>query len=126
MAAAHTREDLADLVNVAIEELLRQRYELPTFGTLLRIARAARALVNRGYYRQVAAAMPPAAREHLQALLVVPKGASRSAWYQVKTPPLRPSSKHLRESLRHLTWLRSQTVARGSTLPVRASQRLAA
>ena len=110
MAAARTRDDLADLVNVAIEELVRQRYELPTFGTLMRIARAARALVNRGYYRQVAAAMPPAARERLQALLVVPKGASRSTWDQVKTPPLRPSSKHLREFLRHLTWLRSQTV----------------
>src|SRR5512135_285015 len=110
MTAARTREDLADIVNVAIEELVRQRYELPTFGTLLRIARAARALVNRGYYRQVAAAMPPELRERLQALLVVPNGASRSAWDQVKSPPRRPSSKHLREFLRHLTWLRSQTI----------------
>jgi hypothetical protein len=110
VTAARTREDLADIVNMAIEELVRQRYELPTVGTLLRIARAARALVNRGYYRQVAAAIPPESRERLQALLVVPEGEARSTWDQVKTPPRRPSSKHLREFLRHLTWLRSQTV----------------
>src|SRR5512135_3386704 len=91
MSAARTREDLADLVNVAIEELVRQRDELPTFGTLLRIARAARALVNRGYYRQVAAAIPPESRERLQALLTVSKGASHSGWDQVKSPPRRPS-----------------------------------
>ena len=90
--------------------MIRQRYELPTFGTLLKIARAARAFVNRGYYRQVAAAIPVGEQERLQALLVVPEGASRSAWDQVKTPPLRPSTKHLREYLRHLTWLRSQAV----------------
>jgi Domain of unknown function (DUF4158) len=32
MAAARTRDDLPDLVNVAIEELVRKRYELPTGG----------------------------------------------------------------------------------------------
>lgn len=110
VVAARTRDDLADLVNVAIEELVRHRYELPTFGTLLKIARAARALVNRGYYRQIAAAIPVEERDRLLALLVVPEGASRSAWDQVKTPPLHPSPKHLREYLRHATWLRSQVV----------------
>jgi hypothetical protein len=40
LAASRTRDDLADIINVAIEELVRQRYELPTFGTLLKIARA--------------------------------------------------------------------------------------
>ncbi len=110
IAAARTRDDPADLVNVAIEELVRHRYELPTFGTLLKIARTARAFVNRGYCRQIAAAMPLDARERLQTLLIVPKGASRSSWDLVKTPPLRPSTKHMREFLDHLTWLRSQTV----------------
>ena len=110
MEAAATRDDVADLVNVAIEELIRQRYELPSFGTLLKIARTSRAFVNRGYYRQVAAAMPVGERERLQALLVVPESARCSAWDRVKTPPLRPTTKHLREFLSHLTWLRSQAV----------------
>ena len=32
--AARTREDLPDIINMAIEELIRQRYELPAFSTL--------------------------------------------------------------------------------------------
>ena len=43
LASSRVREDLADIVNMAIEELIRQRYELPGFSTLFRAARAARA-----------------------------------------------------------------------------------
>ena len=32
--AARTKDDLADLINVALEELVRCRFELPAFGTL--------------------------------------------------------------------------------------------
>ncbi len=53
--AARTRDDLADIVNAGIEELLRCRRELPAFGTLLKLARSARALVNRAYHRRIAA-----------------------------------------------------------------------
>jgi hypothetical protein len=47
VAAARTRDDLADIINIAIEELIRHRYELPAFSTLERIARTARSTVNR-------------------------------------------------------------------------------
>jgi TnpA family transposase len=109
--AARTRDDLADIVNAGIEELLRRRRELPAFGTLLKLARTARALVNRGYHRQVAAALPPATRERLAALLVVPTGATRSGWDQVKADPPRPSPQRMREHLAHLAWLRERAVA---------------
>ncbi len=109
--AARTRDDLADIVNAGIEELLRRRRELPAFGTLLRLARSARALVNRSYHRRIAAALPPATRERLAALLVVPIGATRSGWDQVKADPPRPSPQRMREHLAHLAWLRGQAVA---------------
>lgn len=109
--AARTRDDLADIVNAGIEELLRQRRELPAFGALLKLARAARALVNRGYHRRIAAALPPGARERLDTLLVVPAGATRSGWDQVKADPPRPSPQRMREHLAHLAWLRGQAVA---------------
>ena len=35
LQAARTRDDLPDLINMAIEELIRQRFELPAFSTLL-------------------------------------------------------------------------------------------
>lgn len=37
--AASTKQDLADIINVVIEELVRQRFELPGFSTLQRTAR---------------------------------------------------------------------------------------
>src|SRR3954468_17926454 len=109
--AARTRDDLADIVNAGIEELLRQRRELPAFGTLLKLARTARALVNRGYHRRIAATLPPDVRERLTTLLVVSAGATRSGWDQVKADPPRPSPQRMREHLTHLTWLRGQAVA---------------
>ena len=109
--AARTRDDLADIVNAGIEELLRRRRELPAFGTLLKLARTARTLVNRAYYRRIASALPAEARARLAALLVVPEGATRSGWDQVKADPLRPSPQRMREHLAHLAWLRGQAAA---------------
>ena len=109
--AARTRDDLADIVNAGIEELLRCRRELPAFGTLLKLARSARALVNRAYYRQIAAALPSEAHERLATLLLVPEGATRSGWDQVKADPPRPSPQRMREHLAHLAWLREQAMA---------------
>lgn len=88
---------------------MRRRFELPAFGTLLKIARTARALVNRGYHRQAARAMTPETRERLSGLLMVPKDEPRSAWDAVKSEPERPSPARMRAFLLHLRWLRDQT-----------------
>jgi hypothetical protein len=40
--AARSKDDLADLINIGLEELIRQRFELPVFATLQRAARYAR------------------------------------------------------------------------------------
>ncbi len=68
-------------------------------------------MVNRGYHRRVAAALTAEARIRLAALLVVPPGANRSGWDQVKADPPRPSPQRMREHLAHLAWLRGQAVA---------------
>jgi hypothetical protein len=49
---AHAREDLADIINVAIEELVRQRFELPGFTTIQEEAQRGRAEVNRVFYAE--------------------------------------------------------------------------
>ena len=69
--AAQTKDDLADLINVAIEELVRNRFELPGFTTLLKEARRGRAEVNRGLYRRVA--LPWARRD-------APSSIASSPW----------------------------------------------
>ena len=44
---ALTKDDLADIINVGIETLVKYRYELPAFGTLLREAKERRAATYR-------------------------------------------------------------------------------
>jgi hypothetical protein len=79
LQAARTRDDLPDLINTAIEELVRQRFELPAYDTLLRLARTARSEVNQGYQASLCGALDGAAKERLLAVLQKPKGA-RSTW----------------------------------------------
>jgi hypothetical protein len=111
LQAARARDDLPDLINMALEELIRQRFELPAFSTLLRIARATRNAVNRRYQVRVNEALGADARQRLRALLSRPAGASRSLWDQVKREPKRSTVPQFKDFLDHLRWLQEQNVA---------------
>jgi len=74
LLAARTRDDLPDIINMAIEELVRQRFELPAFSTLLRIARTARNSLNRGYQAQLCESLDMVSRQRLLSLLSRPEG----------------------------------------------------
>jgi hypothetical protein len=50
--AAQTMNNPPDIINVIIEELVHNRYELPSLGVLDRVARHARASVNRKIFQQ--------------------------------------------------------------------------
>lgn len=54
LAAAQTKVELPDIVNVLIEELIRRRYELPPLAVLQRIATQARSQINKTIYRGLA------------------------------------------------------------------------
>lgn len=51
--AAQTKENLADIINHVIDELIKSRFELPGYHILLRLARAARAVVNNNAYEKI-------------------------------------------------------------------------
>jgi hypothetical protein len=84
---------------VAIEELIRQRYELPGFSTLFRATRAARVAVNRGYYRQIYQAIDPVARAHIDALFEKGSAERRSSWDHLKSEPGQPTVKRIQAFL---------------------------
>lgn len=109
--ASRTRDDLPDIINMAIEELVRQRHELPAFSTLLRIARTARSLSNRGYQTRFCESLSNDARQRLLAVLSRPEEKSRSLWDQVKHEPKRATVTQLKEFLHHLRWLQQQNLA---------------
>ena len=61
--ASSTLEDLADIMNVVLEQLVRQRFELPGFSLMHRAAQHARAAVNREYQTSVCNRLTADARD---------------------------------------------------------------
>lgn len=112
--ASRVREDLADIINIAIEELVRQHYELPAFSALLRAAITSRSTVNRGYYERIAKSLDPIAKDRIRSLWDRQAGR-RTFWDAVKNEPGQPTVKRIKRFLAHLTWLGEQT---GSVSPL--------
>lgn len=107
--AAETKDDLADIINVALEELIRQKYELPAFRTLLLAAQTARSTANQTYYRTIASLLNLEAEINIDNLLETSATASRSSWNLLKHDPGKPTVSNVRDWLAHLVWLRSQS-----------------
>ena len=105
-AAAEVMDNPADLINVAIEELVRQRIELPAFSTLDRLSRRIRTLVNGRFFEAVMARLSEAERGQLDALLEVGDSPQKkSLFFALKQLPKRSSLEHLQELLDHIVKL---------------------
>jgi hypothetical protein len=100
--ASRVREDLADIINFAIEELVRQRFELPTFGTLLRAAQKARATVNSGFYTRIMRALDEATKARLDHLFTRVSEGGRTAWDLIKSEPRQATAKEIKRFAAHL------------------------
>ncbi|MGF6889647.1 hypothetical protein ABIA39_009109 [Nocardia sp. GAS34] len=84
--AVTTKDNPADLINVALEELVRARCELPGFSTLDRLVAAIRAETNTALYAMVAARIDLAAKARLTRLLWLDPTSGRSEFDRLKTP----------------------------------------
>jgi len=82
--AALTKDDLADIINVGIEILVKHRYVLPAFGTLLRVARTQRAATYQTLFRGVYESLNNEDRTALDALFLVGEGCRTSPWNDIK------------------------------------------
>lgn len=96
--AALAKEDVADLINIGIETLVRDRYELPAFDTLEREARAQRAATNQALFAQVNSALGDADRSLFDRLFVVGDSPRRvSPWNDLKQDPAKPTRDGMRQ-----------------------------
>ncbi|EHY87515.1 Tn3 family transposase [Saccharomonospora azurea] len=84
--AVTTKDNPADLINVALEELVRAGCELPGFSTLDRMAAAIRAETNTALYAMVAARIDLAGKARLARLLWLDPTSRRSEFDRLKTP----------------------------------------
>ena len=103
--AAAIMDNPADLINASIEELVRDRIELPAFATLDRLARRVRTLVNGGYFRLIAARLTDEEKRKLDGLLVRDESAKKSPLQAIKRLPKRASLKHFQDLLDHIAEL---------------------
>ncbi|MGW3473796.1 DUF4158 domain-containing protein, partial [Saccharopolyspora sp. NPDC000995] len=101
-AAVQTKDNPADLINVALEELVRQRCELPGYTTLDAMTAGIRAEVNGGFFAMVAARPDRAERARLERLLVVDPATRRSEFDRIKTPAQAPTLGKFKQRLAHL------------------------
>ena len=108
IAVARTKEDVADLINVALEALAKDNFELPPFATLDKAAHHVRAISTRGLYRQVFEKLSEPARQMLDQLFVVAPNANLSAWEMLKQEPTSPTLMHMRTLIDHLFTISEQ------------------
>jgi TnpA family transposase len=104
--AAARMEDLADIINVGIEELIRRSFELPGFTTLHKEAKRGRAEMNRTLYRRVSDAIGIEGQKAIDTLLGAPGLESRKTqWDALKQDARSPTLTHVRDLLERQRWL---------------------
>jgi hypothetical protein len=97
----------ADLINVALETLIKKRYELPAFSTLDRLVRRVRTVVNQRDFHTILTRLSQDDATRLDELLNPERHGFRSPYQRLKQLPKSPSLQHLRDWLAQLEWLLS-------------------
>jgi len=103
--AALSKDNPADLINVALEQLVAHRFELPGYTTLDELATAVRREVNDGIYATVYARISEQDRVVLTGLLRVDPVTRRSLFDELKRTAAAATVSRFREHVAHLTWL---------------------
>lgn len=103
--AAQVMDHPADLINASIEQLIKDKIELPAFSTLDRMARRIRALVNQRLFNLVQQRLSPSDISQLDALLDVESGRRQSPLQLIKQLPKRSSLQHFQRLIEHIARL---------------------
>lgn len=95
--AAQAKDHPADLINVAIEELVKERYELPAFSTLDRAARHAHQFANTRLFQLVSRGLTSEERTYLDGLLRAESEENHVTLSLLKAPPQKATLTHMQE-----------------------------
>lgn len=103
--AVRSKDNPADLINVALEELVRARLELPGYTTLDELVAEVRAEVNGGIFAGIATRMSGPDATELDTLLVADPVRRRSRFDRVKMVAGAATVGHLKDHVKHLAEL---------------------
>jgi TnpA family transposase len=102
---AKARTDPADIINAAVDALIRHRFELPALIALHRLAGTAHSKVNAAQWVAVCAHLDAAKQSALDALLVVNRTTQKSPFAELCSAPGRASRKNLKALIDRHHWL---------------------
>ncbi|MET3109364.1 hypothetical protein AAKU58_004216 [Oxalobacteraceae bacterium GrIS 1.18] len=100
LQAAQTKQEVADIINVLIEELVQRRFELPSYTDLYRMSINARATINERIYKSVAGQLPESVITRLDGMFKCASG--RSQWDSLKREPKQPNVREVTDFLSHI------------------------
>ncbi len=106
--AAQTKENLADIINTMVSFLIKERFEMPAYQSLLRLARAARAVTNNHYYQTLSQQLSPDHKLFIDGLFSMPplpSDQTTTTWDRIKQDIKSPTTKNIQSFLHHLNWL---------------------
>ncbi len=112
LTAASTKENLADIINCVIEELVKSRFELPTFQKLVRLARAARTLTNNENYETIFNALSDEQKQLINKIIGLEKVNEKDdkdllSWTMLKLEPKKPTANNIKKYILYVTRMRS-------------------
>jgi TnpA family transposase len=105
--AAQTMNNPADIINVVIEELIHNHYELPPFSQLNFIVKRTRSLVNRKIFKQIYQKLDVNLIKAIDDLFLMKPGHNKTGYNNLKRLPKNSTITHFKELLEHHDWLRS-------------------
>jgi len=104
--AATTKDILADIINAALETLIKARVVLPAYSTMLRVAQASRNAVNEYCYRTIAENLNHESKSQINDLFPA-DSLSTGSWYSLKREIKKPTNIEIRSFVQHLEWQKS-------------------
>jgi TnpA family transposase len=103
--AASTREDLPSIVNACLDTLIRKRFELPAFSSIVREAQKQRTAYYKELYNTIFKSLDAHGKDSLAALFSISSPHKRSAWDELKFEVPSPKPKAIRKLAKHIEWL---------------------
>ncbi len=109
LSAAEARENIADIINNIVSEMIKQRFELPSFKSLLRIAYAARKVINYNYYRKINSMIGNKNKKLIDLFFDAEGGnkeLSTLRWAELKKEPKSPTHNNIKDFSSYLNEMR--------------------
>ena len=105
--SAYVMDNPADLINVALEVLVKEHFELPGFYTLDKLVSRLRYLVNQKLFLQIVEQLNPEFIQQLDDLLEINSVEGFSLFNNLKKLPKKSTRNHLNDLLVHYSWLKT-------------------